>query len=86
MLQPETWAWIEKVGILTVLMLNLTAILGLGRFIFKQLQERRWVPGWVYAELAQERDYLKVENQALRGVTLRAIRVTANAVGLETAP
>ena len=77
---PETWAWIEKAGILTVLVCNIVVLVSITRFVFKQLQARQWVPGWVYQELADERDHLRVENKALRDVTLRAIKVTQNAV------
>jgi hypothetical protein len=80
-LQPETWAWIEKAGILTVLLCNMWVLGRLGRFIFTQLQAKQWVPGWVYLELAHERDSLRVENKALRDVTLRAVKVTESALG-----
>ena len=80
-MNPADWAWVEKASIILLLTLNLVALIIIARFIFKQLQERQWVPGWVYAELAEERDCLRVENKALRDVTLRAIKVTASAVG-----
>lgn len=75
------WSWIEKAGILTVLLVNIWVLARLARFIFTQLQQKQWVPGWVYVELAQERDCLRVENKALRDVTLRAVKVTESAMG-----
>lgn len=77
---PEQWTWIEKAGILTVLLINIWVMGRLARFIFTQLQQKQWVPGWVYVELAHERDSLRVENKALRDVTLRAVKVTESAV------
>lgn len=77
----EQWAWIEKAGILTVLLVNIWVMARSARFIFTQLQQKQWVPGWVYLELAHERDCLRVENKALRDVTLRAVKVTESAIG-----
>lgn len=78
---PEQWVWIEKAGVLTVLVVNIAALVAIARFVFRQLQTRQWVPGWVYQELADERDHLRVENKALRDVTLRAVKLTESAVG-----
>jgi len=84
MLDPNQWTWVEKAGIITLLTGNIAALITTTRFAFKSLQERRWVPGWAYEEMMRERDRLRIENDAYRDVTLRAIRVTDRIVGSDT--
>ena len=81
MLDPAAWTWVEKAGIITLLTGNIAALITSARFAWKSIQERKWVPGWAYEELLRERDRLRIENDAYRDVTLRAIRVTDRIVG-----
>lgn len=83
MMNPAEWSWLEKAGIVSLLGGNIAALLSVGRFAFKSLQQRQWVPGWAYDELRCERDRLRAENDAYRDVTLRAIHVTAKLVEQE---
>jgi len=76
MLDPQTWTWVEKAGVVSLLAGNICALISTARFAFKSLQEKKWVPGWAYEEIVRERDRLRIENEAYRDVTLRAIRVT----------
>jgi len=80
-MDPATWSWAEKTGIVGLLCANILALVNVSRFAFKSLQERQWVPGWAYDDLIRERDRLRAENDAYRDVTLRAIRVTSKLVG-----
>ena len=76
MLDPANWTWVEKAGVVSLLAGNIAALISTARFAFKSLQEKKWVPGWAYDEIVRERDRLRIENEAYRDVTLRAIRVT----------
>ena len=80
MLDTTDWTWVEKAGIVSLLAGNVAALITTARFAFKSLQEKKWVPGWAYEELLRERDRLRIENEAYRDVTLRAIRVTDRVV------
>ena len=80
MLDTTDWTWVEKAGIISLLAGNVAALITTARFAFKSLQEKKWVPGWAYEELLRERDRLRIENEAYRDVTLRAIRVTDRVV------
>ena len=80
MLDPAQWTWVEKAGVVSLLAGNIAALISTARFAFKSLQEKKWVPGWAYEELLRERDRLRIENEAYRDVTLRAIRVTDRVV------
>jgi hypothetical protein len=81
MLDPAAWSWIEKAGIISLLGGNIAALVSVTRFAFKSLQNKQWVPGWAYTELAVERDRLRAENDAYRDVTLRAISITTKVIG-----
>lgn len=83
MLDPAAWTWVEKAGVVSLLAGNIAALITTARFAFKSLQEKKWVPGWAYEEMVRERDRLRIENDAYRDVTLRAIRVTDRIVGSE---
>jgi hypothetical protein len=83
MLDPAAWTWVEKAGVVSLLAGNIAALITTARFAFKSLQEKKWVPGWAYDEMVRERDRLRIENDAYRDVTLRAIRVTDRIVGSE---
>ena len=80
MLDPAQWTWVEKAGVISLLAGNIAALISTARFAFKSLQEKKWVPGWAYDEIVRERDRLRIENEAYRDVTLRAIRVTDRVV------
>jgi len=80
MLDPTQWTWVEKAGVISLLAGNIAALISTARFAFKSLQEKKWVPGWAYEEIVRERDRLRIENEAYRDVTLRAIRVTDRVV------
>jgi hypothetical protein len=81
MLDPTTWSWLEKAGIISLLGGNIAALVSVTRFAFKSLQNKQWVPGWAYMELMVERDRLRSENDAYRDVTLRAISITTKVIG-----
>jgi hypothetical protein len=81
MWDPSAWSWVEKASIITLLVANILALVGIARFAFNMILGKKIVPGWAYDDLARERDELRIENKALLGVTLRAIKVTDRAVG-----
>lgn len=74
-LDPATWAWVEKASIVGLLAANIVALLSLGRVAMKLVLGKQVVPGWALEDARQENAYLRRENEALRNVTLRAVRV-----------
>lgn len=78
---PEQWAWIEKAGILTVLLANIVVLYKLGVVGLRQITGGEWVPGRYYKDLCADRDRLRAENDAYRSVTLRAVGVVERVAG-----
>ena len=80
-MDPETWVWLEKAGIVTVLGANIAVLYKLGVVGLKQIVEGSWVPGRYYKDVCTDRDRLRAENDAYRSVTLRAVGVVERVAG-----